>query len=112
MESFYKCVQLNCDNSAAATSLLGKILISSKSHICFAQDIYCTKIGEVYSPPTIPGFKVFVAAKRSEIPKVALYISDNIKGTLISQASNSHCILFKLSSDNFVSNSEYTLCSI
>ena len=112
MESFYKCVQLNCDNSAAATSLLGKFLISSKSHICFVQDIYCTKKGEVYSPPTFPGFKVFVAAKRSEIPKVALYISDNIKGTLISQASNSHCIVFKLSSENSVPNSEYILSSI
>ena len=72
MESFYKCVQLNCDNSAVATSLLGKFLISKQSHICFVQDIYCTKKGEVYSPPTFPGF---VARKESEIPKVNLHHS-------------------------------------
>ena len=91
---YFKCVQINCDFASASTSLLENFLTRKNVDICFTQDIYCAKRGlcERCIPPEIIGFKLFFSPNVTDIPKVAMYISTKIEASMISQASNTHCI--------------------
>ena len=109
MFSSYKCVQLNCDFSSAGSSLLEKYAVSCNIDIIFVQDMYSSVkgLGEKFTPIEYTGYNLFYSAKPNEIPKAAIYISKSIKASLVSHASNSHCVTCKLSSNT----SHYLLSS-
>ena len=57
-------------------------------------------MGARKAPPSIKGFNLFFMPNLNECTKVAIYISNKIRASIISQASNSHCITCSITTSN------------